>query len=875
MPRKHSSLELSFSAPEDMNANNNNNNNINNNNNNNINININTDEETDDGEKSNSLTSISSSLGHGDSFPPRTPKRATKRVSVNVNVSLNTNEEDSPLLLKNKKRDIRYDHDSARAPHNIGDPLQFPKYRHTLTLNDLEKMASIESLDYVHIDNEMYRAFEKERHPGSRVMDEFLRWLLVGIIGLTTGFISYAVHIAVATIDQHKFEMVFKYIPVNKAHALAIFLMFNCGLVLLSALCVVFEPSAAGSGLPEVKGYLNGVRIPRAFNFRNCCATFVSVICCVASSLPVGPEGPMIHLGGMVGGGLGEMRSRTLGVSLPFFPRFQNSRDRRDFISCGAAAGVAAAFGAPIGGVLFALEEASSFWSQKLTWRTFFGTMIAVLTMNIGLSNFSGVLNMHSDILFDITSTIVSYDFGAVLIPSAILGLFGGISGGVFTYLNLKLNKFRRKHINTFRWLRVVEVLLITIAYSTILLYLPSLFGCKEMAANPVDSSEDPEAYATNAYTCPPGFFNDMATLILTPQERAVSHLIGVPEKRFSAVSLVVFCAIYFSFSLLVAGTGISSGLFVPMMIIGASYGRAFGHLMSPWKAADIDIGIYGLIGAASFMCGVTRMTVSLAVILIELTNDIQFLLPIIVTIMISKVVGDYITFPLYDAQLHQKSIPFLESEPLDEMSTMTCEEAMAKDVVCFESVEKVSVLLHALNLTRHNGFPVVEPGPHGDLKFKGIILRRQILVLLKYCLFGANQLTLSRVTHSNFRDLLNGPRLNLSDIKITQMDLNAEVELWYYMNRSAVVVHPEMNLAMAFRLFRTMGLRHLPVVNDDNNVVGMITRKDLLHEVCEQKYHEKHEEEKYEKEREREALERRVLQNSQDGLARLVNPVV
>jgi len=210
---------------------------------------------------------------------------------------------------------------------------------------------------------------------------------------------------------------------------------------------------------------------------------------------------------------------------------------------------------------------------------------------------------------------------------------------------------------------------------------------------------------------------------------------------------------------------------------------------------------------------------------------------------MISKVVGDYITFPLYDAQLHQKSIPFLESEPLDEMSTMTCSEAMAKDVVCFQSVEKVSMLLHSLNLTRHNGFPIVEPGPHGDLKFKGIILRRQILVLLKYCLFGANQLT--RVTHSNFRDLLNGPRLNLSDIKITQMDLNAEVELWYYMNRSAVVVHPEMNLAMAFRLFRTMGLRHLPVVNDDNNVVGMITRKDLLHEVCEQKYHEREQEEK------------------------------
>jgi len=850
----------------------------------------------------------------------------------------------------------------------------------------------LESLDFDAI-NSPYWVDSARRPPRTLIGysgDTFVRWLIAILIGFFVACLAKVIAVGVEIFASTRNEILQELLDSEApdAYAFIFFVTYNTLLVVAGALMTVYlEPGAAAGGIPEIKAYLNGTHVRNFLRLRCIAVKVIGTILSVSSAMACGQEAPMIHIGAGVASGLtlGQKRFREMfswgkkkveakggkakgpdGV----LDRMHNDRDRREFICAGAGAGMAAAFGAPVGGLLFVLEEASSHWSPALVWRTFTACLVATFTLaffkandnggNIslaGLLSFGTVQSVESmkDSLDTpggtrMTSAVDAPVYWWEIVFFALVGVGGGILGGLW---NLTWNWMfpLRPKTNVGK---VIFAVLTCVGTSTLVFtqaYLVPMCSsnggwtcgdadnggawcrgphdnstCVGIHATCVNASEwictggssagkvcygrgddcafhggkcEPHS-SDNPHEqpfglqlgCQEGEYDELASLYFGVREKALIRLFtqSDPHPPFSLTALCMAGFSYLVLLLFAYGMAIPAGLFMPSVMIGGCLGRIVGELVREYIDPTVFAGAYALAGAAAMLSGVQRATISLVVVIIEGTANVHFLLPMVVTTCVAKFVGNFFGHEgIYEMGIRNKKLKYIEHEPEWEMDLCVAADVMATPLVSFPIVVKISDIVDTLKRCRHNGFPVLslhdedapEPEPEPEEgnnsnaasraakevpygKFEGTILRAQLRNILsaRYQTDGDDPQGLwHRVTAASPDDIqLDGDvemydmmatvrragREGISDWESTdyqQADLERYVNLGAYMNAASYTVMENCPLTRAFKLFRNLGLRHLPVTDYQNHVVGMLTRASFsphsLHQVMHEFYSE------------------------------------
>ncbi|CAN6309742.1 unnamed protein product [Urochloa humidicola] len=715
--------------------------------------------------------------------------------------------------------------------------------------DELFSAAAVESLDYEVIENYAYREEQAQRSKFWVPYYVMLKWLFSLLIGVGTGLAAIFINLAVENFSGWKYTATFAIIKHSYFVGFFVYTVFNLALVFSSVYIVTnFAPAAAGSGIPEIKGYLNGVDTHGILLFRTLVGKIFGSIGSVGGGLALGKEGPLVHTGACIASLLGQGGSAKYHLSSRWVRIFESDRDRRDLVTCGCAAGVAAAFRAPVGGVLFALEEVTSWWRSHLMWRVFFtSAVVAVVVrsaMNWCNSGKCGHFGAGGFIIWDISGGQEDYSYQE-LFPMAIIGVIGGLLGALFNQLTLYITKWRRTYLHKKgKRVQIFEACLISLLTSTISFVLPLLRKCSPCPQLESNSGiECPHPPGTdgnfvNFYCSKDKEYNDLATIFFNTQDDAIRNLFSAKTfHEYSARSLITFLVMFYSLAVVTFGTAVPAGQFVPGIMIGSTYGRLVGmFVVKFYKKLNIEEGTYALLGAASFLGGSMRMTVSLCVIMVEITNNLKLLPLIMLVLLVSKAVGDFFNEGLYEEQARLRGIPLLDSRPKQVMRNMNAKDACRNQkVVSLSRVSRVVDIVSVLRTNKHNGFPVVDRGQNGESLVIGLILRSHLLVLLQAKVdfqnspFPCGPGVLNRHNFSDFVKPASSKGKSIDDIHLTEDELGLYLDLAPFLNPSPYVVPEDMSLAKVYNLFRQLGLRHVFVVPRPSRVVGLITRKDLL----------------------------------------------
>ncbi|XP_073840627.1 chloride channel protein 2 isoform X8 [Musca autumnalis] len=442
-------------------------------------------------------------------------------------------------------------------------------------------------------------------------------------------------------------------------------ILFSAGFVHLIA------PQSIGSGIPEMKTILRGVALKEYLTFKTLVAKIVGLTATLGSGMPLGKEGPFVHIASIVAQLLSKLVTSFQGI-------YENESRNSEMLAAACAVGVGACFAAPVGGVLFSIEVTTTYFAVRNYWRGFFAAVCGATVFRLLAVWFQNADTVRAVFLTNFT-TEFPFD-PQELFVFALMGVVCGLGGAAYVWVhrryvlfmrsNKKMNKFLQK--NRFLYPGFLALLVSTISFP---------LGTGQFIAGELGTHEQVSQLFSN--------FTWSRDDLTVEQAAIVTHWVTPYTNVF--INLTCYVIFTFVFSIIASTIPVPSGIFIPVFKIGAGLGRLIGESMHLWfpngvryggRLSPINPGGYAVVGAAAFSGAVTH-TVSVAVIVFEMTGQITHVVPVMIAVLIANAIAALLQPSMYDSIILIKKLPYLPDllPSSSGMYSIYVEDFMVRDV--------------------------------------------------------------------------------------------------------------------------------------------------------------------------------------------------
>ena len=482
--------------------------------------------------------------------------------------------------------------------------------------------------------------------------------ILSVIVGATTGLASVFFVKLIFAIQDFSYGSISGFLP---SLGKWIYLIIPVLGGLLVGPLILFAQEAKGHGVPEVMQalILRGGRIrPRV-----AAAKIAASALCIGTGGSAGREGPIIQVGSALGSSIGQML------------RLSDERIR-NLVACGAAAGIAATFNAPIAGVAFAIEVLMC----GLQMRAFGNVVIAAVSASVVSRNIIG-----DKFAFQVP-TYSLHSYGEIFLYLA-LGLTAALVGIMF----IRILNFSENVFDNWKFPQIFKPAVGGLLLGLIGLAYMNLPGL----TFPVGSG----AHGGGLNTPIPHMYGSGFPFIQAAIQGKASLWI--------LVALIFLKPLATSCTL---GSGNSGGVFAPSLFTGAVLGGAMGHLFSSWfPSMEINTGAYALVGMAALFSATARAPLTAMLIVFEMSNDYFMILPLMVAGVTASYFAQWLhPESIYTMKLAKRGVRFSEGRDMDIMQGVKISEVMKSKPVTVHKDDSFSEVMALFQETNILGFPVM-----------------------------------------------------------------------------------------------------------------------------------------------------------------------